>query len=159
VFHETNQLNQAFLLVADMVTCYRAELGGMLRKLVESYNSVILQQFESFYRAENELERELLSKIGHHEHAREELASKRAEFELKLEQAKAIVSSKDALIESMQKNEELLELEIVDLREQALYFQEAARQATELAMAKSQSVPDQPQQPQPTKDKVTIKQV
>jgi hypothetical protein len=26
-----------------MVTCYRAELGVMLRKLVEGYNSVILQ--------------------------------------------------------------------------------------------------------------------
>ena len=42
VFQDANQLNQAFLLVADMVTCYRAELGGMLRKLVEGYNSVIL---------------------------------------------------------------------------------------------------------------------
>jgi hypothetical protein len=31
----------------------------MLRQLVESYNSVILQQFEAFYRSENEKEREL----------------------------------------------------------------------------------------------------
>jgi hypothetical protein len=43
----------------------------------------------------------------------------------------------------MQKNEELLEVEIVELREQALYFQEAARQATALAMAKAANV-DQP---------------
>ncbi len=52
-----------------------------------------------------------------HNSAKEDLIKKKAEFDLKLDQARAIVSSKDALIDTMQKNEELVEKEIVSLRE------------------------------------------
>ena len=63
------------------------------------------------------MERELQSKIDMHNAAKEDLIKKKAEFDLKLDQARAIVSSKDALIDTMQKNEELVEKEIVSLRE------------------------------------------
>jgi len=63
------------------------------------------------------LERELQRKIDMHNSAKEDLIKKKAEFDLKLDQARAIVSSKDALIDTMQKNEELVEKEIVSLRE------------------------------------------
>ncbi len=56
-------LNKAFTGVFEVVSCYRVELGQMLQRLVESYNSILLQQFEAFYRTENELERELYRKI------------------------------------------------------------------------------------------------
>ena len=63
------------------------------------------------------MERELQRKIDMHNSAKEDLIKKKAEFDLKLDQARAIVSSKDALIDTMQKNEELVEKEIVSLRE------------------------------------------
>ena len=47
----------------------------------------------------------------------EQLLKKKEEFDFKLEQVKAIVSSKDTLIDSMQRNEELLVREILDLKE------------------------------------------
>lgn len=63
MFTEANILNQSFLQVIDQVCCYRMELGIMLQKLVESYNSIILQQFEEFYRSENQKEKELGLKL------------------------------------------------------------------------------------------------
>jgi hypothetical protein len=54
-----NVVNQAFMAITELVSCYRVELGEMLQKLVESYNCIILQQFEAFYRNENQKELEL----------------------------------------------------------------------------------------------------
>ena len=64
IFSETNVLNQAFMSITELVSCYRAELGQLFQKLIEGYNSIILQQFEAFYRNENEKERDLTYKIA-----------------------------------------------------------------------------------------------
>lgn len=50
--------------ITELVSCYRAELGQLFQKLIEGYNSIILQQFEAFYRNENEKERDLTHKIA-----------------------------------------------------------------------------------------------
>jgi hypothetical protein len=50
--------------VSESVSCYRIELGKIFQKLVESYNSILLQQFEAFFRTENDKEKELAFKIA-----------------------------------------------------------------------------------------------
>jgi len=57
-------LNQSFISVSESVSCYRIELGQIFQKLVESYNSILLQQFEAFFRSENDKEKELAFKIA-----------------------------------------------------------------------------------------------
>ena len=71
----------------------------------------------------------------------EQLLKKKEEFDFKLEQVKAIVSSKDTLIDSMQRNEELLVREILDLKEQILADQEAAKQAAMISAAADPTSP------------------
>ena len=44
-----NGLNGAFINIIDSVASYRAELAVTLQKVVESYNSILLQQFECFH--------------------------------------------------------------------------------------------------------------
>ena len=46
-----------------------------------------------------------------------DLIEKRLEFERKLEQVKAIISSKDILIHTLQRNEEMLDKEILELKD------------------------------------------
>ena len=62
-----NQLNLAFLNISDTVCSYRMSLGGALEKLVESYNSIYLQQFEIFYKHKLDKEEQLEKKICEHE--------------------------------------------------------------------------------------------
>ena len=90
----------------------------MLQKLVESYNTIILQQFESFYLNENEKEKELAFRIQEQQALADDLISKRLEFDRKLDNIRVLVSSKDALISSIQRNEDILEKEIFYLKEQ-----------------------------------------
>ena len=46
---DMNNLNGNFIDIIDTVCGYRIEMGLSLQKLVESYNSIYLQQFEIFY--------------------------------------------------------------------------------------------------------------
>ena len=58
-----NGLNGSFIGIIDSVAGYRAELAVTLQKLVESYNSILLQQFECFHTLklgkENHLEEQI----------------------------------------------------------------------------------------------------
>ena len=86
--------------------------------IIESYNTLILQQFDSFYRSENDKEKELQLKILEQERVTQELLSKKADYDKWTDQIKAIVSTKEAFIATLHKNEELLEKEIAQLKEQ-----------------------------------------
>ncbi|CDW81151.1 UNKNOWN [Stylonychia lemnae] len=117
IFTEANVLNQTFLQIIDQVSCYRVELGILLQKLVESYNSIILQQFEEFYRSENLKEKELSVKLAAQQQSTEELFQRRMEFEKKLESVQALIQGKDAQIASLMQEQESLEKENKYLRE------------------------------------------
>jgi len=56
-------LNGAFVPVLDYLTCYKSEIGLCLQRMVESYNLLILQQFEGFFTTENAKTREYNEKI------------------------------------------------------------------------------------------------
>jgi len=45
--------------IIDSVCSYKIDLGVTLQLLVESYNSVFLQQYEVFYKGKIEKEKEL----------------------------------------------------------------------------------------------------
>ena len=90
----------------------------MLQLLVESYTTLLLHQFENFYRSENDKEKELQLKIAEQERVTQELLSKKADYDKWTDQIKAIVSTKEAFIATLHKNEELLEKEIAQLKEQ-----------------------------------------
>jgi hypothetical protein len=44
-----NTLNGCFLDILDTACAYKVDLGVILQKLVESYNSIFLQQYQTFY--------------------------------------------------------------------------------------------------------------
>lgn len=46
---DMNLLNLNFQEITSIVSSYRVELGVCLQKLLESYNSIYVQQFETFY--------------------------------------------------------------------------------------------------------------
>jgi hypothetical protein len=54
-----NNLNGCFIDIIDSVCSYKIDLGVTLQLLVESYNSVFLQQYEVFYKGKIEKEKEL----------------------------------------------------------------------------------------------------
>ena len=58
-----NGLNTCFLEVIDSVSSYKTELAMTLQRLVESYNSVFLQQFEVFHMTKLEKEKALDKEI------------------------------------------------------------------------------------------------
>lgn len=78
VLEDLTQLNNAFLPILDFLVCYKAELGLSLQRLVEAYNLVLLNQFEGYYRNEDEREVALREK--------QELLNKR---EQRIEEKKA----------------------------------------------------------------------
>jgi uncharacterized membrane protein len=43
----------SFLPVCDYLVCFKPEIGLLLQRMVESYNILILEQFEGFYKNEN----------------------------------------------------------------------------------------------------------
>jgi hypothetical protein len=49
LFKYMNNLNGCFLDIIDSVCSFKVDLGVMLQKLIESYNSVFLQQYHVFY--------------------------------------------------------------------------------------------------------------
>lgn len=49
LFNTMHQLNVCFSDVLDSVSAYRADLALMLQQMIESYNSIFLQQYEVFY--------------------------------------------------------------------------------------------------------------
>ena len=59
-----NSLNGCFLDVIDSVATVRAELAVTLQRIVESYNSVIVQQFECFHSLKLTKEKRLESKFA-----------------------------------------------------------------------------------------------
>ena len=59
LFRDMNFLNGSFTDIIDCVCSYRIELGQLLGKLIESYNSVFLQQYQVFYTGKLKKERDL----------------------------------------------------------------------------------------------------
>lgn len=64
LFKEMNRLNGCFLDVIDNVCGYKVEMGIMLQRLVECYNSIFLQQYEVFYDGRLQKEKELDKEIA-----------------------------------------------------------------------------------------------
>lgn len=58
-----NGLNLHFQEVTSIVSSYRVELGVCLQNLMESYNSIYVQQFETFYTTKLKKEQQYQEKI------------------------------------------------------------------------------------------------
>lgn len=59
ILADLTTLNKEFLPVLDYLVCFKSELGQLLQRLVESYNMILLDQFEGYYKNENTLKIEL----------------------------------------------------------------------------------------------------
>lgn len=68
-----NNLNGSFLDIIDSVCSYKVELGLMLQKLIESYNSVFLQQYKVFY--EGKLQKEIDLEVEIKEYKKKQMES------------------------------------------------------------------------------------
>ena len=49
--------------ILNYMVCYKSEIGLALQRMVESYNILLLMQFEGFYTEENQLKREYSEKV------------------------------------------------------------------------------------------------
>lgn len=85
---------------------------------MESYNSIILQQFDTFYRSENDKQKELAVKIHQQDVINDELLGKRIEYDRLIDQARVIVHSKETIISSLHRNQDMLDNENTLLKEQ-----------------------------------------
>lgn len=52
VLAEVTSLNKEFMPILDFCVCFKPELGQIIQKLVESYNMIILDQFDGYYKNE-----------------------------------------------------------------------------------------------------------
>jgi hypothetical protein len=56
---DAHALNRSFMPMLDSLVCYKSELAMAMQRVVESFNMLLLEQFESYYRNENKKENEL----------------------------------------------------------------------------------------------------
>ena len=56
-------LNQAFVPILEYLTAYKGEIGLCLQRMVESYNFLLLMQFEGFQIHENAKTKEFNEKV------------------------------------------------------------------------------------------------
>ena len=102
-FQDMNKLNGCFLDVVDNVCSYKVDLAMLLQKLVESYNSIFLQQYEVFYDGRLQKEIELEKEIN----AYNDKSKQRDEEKVKLQDKQEVVMK--ALMTKNNEIERLLE--------------------------------------------------
>jgi len=56
---DAHDLNRSFMPLLDSLVCYKSELAMAMQRIIESFNMLLLEQFESYYRNENKKENEL----------------------------------------------------------------------------------------------------
>ena len=56
-------LNASFVPVLDFLICFKSELGLCLQRMVESYNMIVMAQFEGYYNSENAKSKEYTEKL------------------------------------------------------------------------------------------------
>lgn len=101
LFKDMNRLNDCFLDVVDNVCSYKVELGIMLQRLVECYNSAFLQQYEVFYDGRLEKEKTLEKEIRVYRAKQEETDAERESLKEKQDLAEKAVRVKDNEIERL----------------------------------------------------------
>ena len=108
-------LNGAFVPVLDYLTCYKSEIGLCLQRMVESYNLLILQQFEGFFTTENAKTREYNEKIKKLDILAAETNNQKKEQDLKEDMVNTLMASKDIAINEQKKRIEDLEAQLDEL--------------------------------------------
>jgi hypothetical protein len=63
LLRDLQDLNAAFIPVLDFLCCYKTEFGVMLQRMIESYNIILLMQFDGFYKNDNAKSAEFEDKI------------------------------------------------------------------------------------------------
>ena len=63
ILNELLALNTSFVPILNYMVCYKSEIGLALQRMIESYNILILLQFEGFYTDENQLKKEYKKKV------------------------------------------------------------------------------------------------
>jgi len=56
-------LNACFIPILDYLLLYKSEIGQTLQRMVESYNILIMMQFESYFTTENLKEKEFTQRL------------------------------------------------------------------------------------------------
>jgi hypothetical protein len=90
-----NGLNGCFTEVLDSVSAYRADLAIMLQQLIETYNSVFLQQYEVFYDEKLQKELQLDAQIEHCKQVEADFAKTKEELLKRQEFCAHYIQSKD----------------------------------------------------------------
>lgn len=54
-----NEINKAALHVYDQLKCYKSDQACTLELILQCYNSIFVQQYDIFYKSDNEREKNL----------------------------------------------------------------------------------------------------
>jgi hypothetical protein len=95
LFKSMNNLNGCFLDIIDSVCSFKVELGVMLQKLIESYNSVFLQQYQVFYEGKLQKEMDLEVEIQDFRKKQEATLKEQEKLQFKQEMALTAIETKD----------------------------------------------------------------
>jgi hypothetical protein len=79
----------------DSLVCYKSELAMAMQRVVESFNMLLLEQFESYYRNENKKENELNLREKRMNRQQEEIDLTKETLYAQQDMVKTVMLSKD----------------------------------------------------------------
>lgn len=102
-------LNACFVPVLDYLICYKSELGLALQRMVESYNMLLIAQFQGYFHSENLKSKEFSEKVHFVDLKIKEVTQQKAEQDYKQTLINTLIKSKDKTIEELNGRIEALE--------------------------------------------------
>jgi hypothetical protein len=81
----------------------------MLQRMIESYNILLLMQFEGFYKTDNSTKQEYEQKLLELDQKMKDVDHQLGEFATQKEMAQGLIRGKDKIIESLTERNEFLE--------------------------------------------------
>ena len=114
---QLSTLNNSFVPILDYLTCYKSEVGLCLQRMVESYNLLIMMQFEGFFTTENAKTREFNEKTKKLDILTAETSAQKREQDTKEDMINTLLASKDVQIREQKARIEALEAQMDDIHE------------------------------------------
>ncbi len=105
IVHELQALNSSFVPILNYMVCYKSEIGLALQRMVESYNILILMQFEGFYSEDHHLKQEYSGKVKQLDERLKEISALKEQLKHEQFMMQQLILSKEK--DSKQLNDEI----------------------------------------------------
>jgi DNA repair exonuclease SbcCD ATPase subunit len=98
------------------MVCYKSEIGLALQRMVESYNILLLMQFEGFYTEENQLKREYSEKVRELDDRLKEINALKDQLKNEQFMMQQLIASKENESKRYQSDVAFLEIKLTELK-------------------------------------------